>query len=51
LHLRLLLEGDATAIDGARDGAQQHVVAEGLGQELDRPAFMARTVIGTSPCR
>src|SRR5512134_2739691 len=33
-HLRLMIEGGAAALDGARNGVHQRIVAEGLGQEL-----------------
>ena len=36
-HLRLVTKCGAAALDGVPDCAQQHVVAEWLRQELDRP--------------
>jgi hypothetical protein len=38
-HLRLMLEHHATSFQTLPDGAQQHVVAEGLHQTVDRSAF------------
>jgi len=38
-HLRLMLEHHATAVQTQPDGAQQHIVAEGLHQTVDRSAF------------
>ena len=38
-HFRLLTERHATALNGIPDGAQQRVVTEWFGQELDRAGF------------
>src|SRR5438874_8984084 len=38
-HLGLVTEYGTTSLEGLPDGAQQRVVAEWLGQEVDRPTF------------
>ena len=45
----LVSKRSAAALDGVTDGIQQHITAEWLGQELHCPAFIACTVVGTSP--